>query len=198
MPPLILASGSAFRQKMLADAGVPFEVALPDLDERAVEAPLRDGGATPAEVAEALAEAKALDVSRRMPDRLVLGCDQTLSLGDELFHKPRDMEGARRHLLALSGRTHHLNSAAVLARNGAAVWRHTEVARMTMRPLEPASIGRYLAAVGEAALASVGAYQIEGAGAQLFERIEGDFFSIIGLPLLPVLAALRAEGVVDG
>lgn len=197
MPPLILASASPFRRKMLADAGVPFETVLPEIDERAVDAPLQGTGATPAEVAAVLAEAKALDVAARMPGRLVLGCDQTLSLADEILHKPRDMEDARRHLLALSGRTHHLNSAAVLARDGRTVWRHTAQAAMTMRPLDPAFIGRYLARGGAKALASVGAYQVEGEGAQLFERIEGDFFAIVGLPLLPVLAALRAEGVID-
>lgn len=197
MPPLILASGSLFRQRLLAEAGVPFEVVLPDLDERAVEAPLRATGATPEAIADVLAQAKAVNVSERMPGLLVLGCDQTLSLGDVIFHKPKDMEGARRHLLALSGRAHHLNSAAVLARDGGPVWRHTAVARMTMRPLDPAFIGRHLARVGEKALSSVGAYQIEGEGAQLFERIEGDFFAIVGLPLLPVLAALRAEGAID-
>ena len=149
--------------------------------------PLEGSGATPEDVALVLAEAKALDVSERNPGALVLGCDQTLSLGDELFHKPADMEGARRHLLALSGKTHQLNSAAVLARDGEALWRHVGIASLTMRKLDPAFIGRHLARVGDKALASVGAYQIEGEGIQLFEKIEGDYFTIVGLPLLPVL-----------
>lgn len=196
--PLILASGSRFRQKMLADAGVPAEIVPPDLDERALEAPLAESGATPEDVALVLAEAKAVTVSENRPGRWVLGCDQTLSLGEEIFHKPADMEAARRTLLALRGKTHHLNSAAVLARDGEAAWRHMAVARMTMRMLDPAFVGRYLAAAGSGVLASVGAYQVEGPGIQLFERIEGDFFAIVGLPLLPVLAALREYEVIDG
>jgi septum formation protein len=129
---------------------------------------------------------------------LVLGCDQTLSLGDEVFHKPADMEGARRHLLALSGKTHQLNSAAVLVRDGNVLWRHVGIANLTMRHLDPAFIGRHLARVGKKALASVGAYQIEGEGIQLFEKIEGDYFTIVGLPLLAVLAELRSLGAIDG
>ena len=121
-----------------------------------------------------------------------------MSLGDRIFHKPADMEGARRHLLALSGKTHRLNSAAVLARGGQTLWRHVGVASLTMRVLDPAFVGRHLAGVGEAALSSVGAYQIEGRGIQLFERIEGDFFTVVGLPLLAVLGALRDLGAMDG
>lgn len=196
--PIILASGSIYRRKLLEDAGVDFTVLKPDLDERAIEAPLAGTGVTPEEVATVLAEAKAVAVSETRPDALVIGSDQTLSLGDEMFHKPADMEGARRHLLKLSGRTHHLNSAVVLARNGQAVWRHVSVARMSMRDLAPDFVGRHLAAVGEVALTSVGAYQIEGRGIQLFERIDGDHFTIVGLPLLPLLAALRGYGAIDG
>jgi septum formation protein len=195
--PLFLASTSPFRKTMLANAGLDFVVEAARIDERAVEAPLADTGVTPEEVAEVLATAKALDVSERHPGVLVLGCDQTLSLGDELFHKPADMEGARRHLLALSGKTHHLNSAAVLVRDGEVLWRTVSVARMTMRKLAPGFIGRHLARVGGKALQSVGAYQIEGEGIQLFEKVEGDYFTIVGLPLLPVLAALRDLGVID-
>jgi septum formation protein len=196
--PIILASGSIYRRKLLEDAGVAFTVLKPDLDERAIEAPLAGTGVTPEEVAAVLAEAKAVAVSETRPDALVIGSDQTLSLGDEMFHKPADMEGARRHLLKLSGRTHHLNSAVVLARNGEAVWRHVSVARMSMRDLAPDFVGRHLAAVGEVALTSVGAYQIEGRGIQLFERVDGDHFTIVGLPLLPLLAALRGFGAIDG
>jgi len=192
-----LASASRFRQDMLRNAGVDFEVVLPDLDERALAAPLENSGAAPADVAMILAEAKAVAVSETLPGRWVLGCDQTLSLGDRMFHKPRDMEEARRHLLALSGRTHQLNSAAALAKDGEARWRHLGVADMTMRTLDPAFIGRHLAKVGDAVLASVGAYQVESRGVQLFERIEGDYWTIVGLPLLPVLEALRERGLVD-
>lgn len=197
-PPLVLASGSPHRRKMLEDAGVAVEAVKPDLDERALEAPLEESRATPAEVALVLAEAKAAAVAGMKPGRLVLGGDQTLSLDGEVFHKPADMEAARRHLLKLSGKTHHLHSAAVLFRDGAAVWRHVGHATMAMRALDPGFVGRHLARVGERALGSVGAYQVEGEGIQLFERIEGDLFTIVGLPLLPLLKALRTEGAIDG
>lgn len=195
---IVLASGSPFRKAMLEAAGVDIDVVPAKIDERVVEKTLEGTGASPEDVAQVLAEAKALDVSERSPGRLVLGCDQTLSLGDELFHKPRDMEDARRHLLKLSGRTHQLNSAAVLARNGETFWHHVGVANLTMRRLEPAFIGRHLARVGPMALNSVGAYQIEGEGIQLFEKIEGDHFTIVGLPLLPLLKELRDLGAIDG
>ncbi|MBZ9724981.1 Maf-like protein [Mesorhizobium sp. CO1-1-11] len=195
---IVLASGSPFRKAMLVDAGVDIEAVPATLDERALEAPLQDSGASPEDVALVLAEAKATEVSERRPGALVLGCDQTLSLGDEVFHKPADMEGARRHLLALSGKTHQLNSAAVLVRDGKVLWRHVGIASMTMRKLDPAFIGRHLARVGVKALSSVGAYQVEGEGIQLFEKIEGDHFTIVGLPLLPLLAELRALGAIDG
>ncbi|TGS09983.1 Maf-like protein [Mesorhizobium sp. M2E.F.Ca.ET.209.01.1.1] len=193
---IILASGSPFRKAMLVNAGLDIEAVPADVDERALEAPLKDSGVSPEDVASILAEAKATEVSERRPGALVLGCDQTLSLGDEVFHKPADMEGARRHLL--SGKTHQLNSAAVLCRDGEVLWRHVGVASLTMRKLDPAFIGRHLARVGAKALGSVGAYQIEGEGIQLFEKIEGDYFTIVGLPLLPVLKELRALGAIDG
>jgi septum formation protein len=195
---IILASASPYRKAMLVSAGLDVEARAAEIDERAVGATLEGSGASPEDVALVLAEAKALNVSERRPDALVLGCDQTLALGDQIFHKPRDMEGARRHLLALSGRTHQLNSAAVLARDGETLWRHVGIASLTMRQLDPAFIGRHLSRVGEAALTSVGAYQIESEGIQLFERIEGDHFTIVGLPLLAVLAALRDLGAIDG
>jgi len=195
---IVLASGSRFRKAMLEAAGIDIDVIPATIDERVVEETLENTGASPEDVAQVLAEAKAIEVSEKNPGRLVLGCDQTLSLGDELFHKPADMEAARRHLLHLSGKTHQLNSAAVLARNGEAIWRHVGVARLTMRKLEPAFIGRHLARVGPMALNSVGAYQIEGEGIQLFERIEGDHFTIVGLPLLPLLKELRDLGAIDG
>jgi septum formation protein len=195
---IILASGSPYRRDLLAHAGVAFDVVRPEVDERAVEEATAGSGATPEEVALILAEAKAVTVSGAHPAALVIGCDQTLSLDDRIFHKPADMEQARCRLLELSGKTHHLNSAVVLARDGAAVWCHVAVARMTMRRLDPAFIGRHLSRVGEKALTSVGAYQIEGEGIQLFTTIEGDYFTIVGLPLLPLLAALRDQGAIDG
>ena len=195
---IILASSSPFRKALLVNAGIAVEAIAAGVDERALEAPLRDSGVSPEDVALVLAEAKAVDVSGKKSGSLVLGCDQTLSLGDEVFHKPADMEGARRHLLALSGKTHQLNSAAVLVRDGAVLWRHVGVANLTMRKLDPAFIGRHLARVGQKALGSVGAYQIEGEGIQLFEKIEGDYFTIVGLPLLAVLVELRKLGAIDG
>lgn len=195
---VVLASGSRFRKAMLEAAGVDIDVVPAAIDERAVEETLAGTGATPEDVALVLAEAKALDVSERQPGRLVLGCDQTLSLGEEIFHKPQDMEAARRHLLKLSGKTHQLNSAAVLARNGETIWRHVGVARLTMRQLDPGFVGRHLARVGPVALNSVGAYQIEGEGIQLFEKVEGDHFTIVGLPLMPLLKELRELGAIDG
>lgn len=195
---ITLASGSRYRKSLLENAGVEFDVRTAEVDERAVEAPLAGTGASPRDVALVLAEAKALDVSQKAPQAYVIGADQTLSLGDRLFHKPADMEEARRHLLALSGKTHQLNSAAVVARAGETLWRHVEVVDMTVRDLDPAFVGRYLARAGERALSSVGAYQVEGEGIQLFESIEGDYFAIIGLPLLPLLSALRGLGAIDG
>jgi septum formation protein len=195
---LILASKSPFRAMILGNAGVPFHAEAANIDERSVEAPMFNSGATPEDVAQVLAEAKAKDVSERFPQAIVLGSDQTLSLGDDVFHKPRDMEEARRHLLRLSGRTHQLNSAMAITKNGETIWRHLSVARLTMRDLSPEFIGAHLAEVGEAALQSVGAYQYEGRGIQLFEKIEGDYFTIVGLPILPLLGELRRLGVFHG
>jgi septum formation protein len=195
---LILASASPFRKALLANAGLDFISERPDIDEREAEAPLKRSGVSPEDVAMILATAKANDVSGRYPGALVVGSDQTLSLGDEIFHKPANMEAARRHLLRLSGKTHQLNSAVVLVRDGETLWSYLGVAQLTMRQLDPAFIGRHLARVGDKALSSVGAYQVEGEGIQLFEKIEGDYFTIVGLPLLPLLAELRKLGAIDG
>lgn len=179
---------------VLENAGLVFAAIGSEVDERAAEAPLVEAGASADDIALVLAEAKALDVSERHPEALVIGCDQTLGLHGERFHKPDDMEAARRTLLTLQGQTHELNASAVLARAGETLWRHTSTARMTMRTLTPPDIGRYLAEVGETIFSSVGCYQLEGPGVQLFERIEGDYFTVLGLPLLPLLARLREEG----
>lgn len=195
---IILASASPFRAKMLKDAGIDVTIERPSIDERAVEQAVADAGLRPDDLAQILAEAKAVDVSQNHPGAFVIGCDQTLSLGEELMHKPADMEDARRRLLKLSGRTHQLNSAVVIAQDGEAIWRHVSVASLTMRDLDPGFVGRHLSAVGDAALSSVGAYQIEGRGIQLFDKIEGDHFTIVGLPLLPLLAKLRELGAIDG
>ena len=195
---LVLASASPFRRALLKNAGIDFEAQAADIDERAVEAPLLKSGVSPEDAALVLALAKATNVGGERPGALVIGSDQTLSLGDEIFHKPADMEGARRHLLKLSGKTHQLNSAVVIVRDGETLWQHVGIASLTMRSLEPGYIGRYLSRVGEAALTSVGAYQLEGMGVQLFEKIDGDYFTIIGLPMLPLLSALRDLGAIDG
>lgn len=195
--PIILASRSPFRQMLMRNAGLTFEAMAAAIDERAIEDSLSADRLSPAEVALALAEAKTRDVASGRPEALVIGSDQTLSLGERVFHKPADLSEAREHLRAMSGRTHELNSAVVLVQNGAIAWRHVSTARLTMRPLSDDFIGRYLDRVGESVLASVGAYQLEGQGIQLFEHIEGDYFTILGLPMLPLLAQLRSMDMID-
>ena len=194
--PLVLASRSAARHALLAQAGLPHEKVPADVDERAVEAEDREKGARPAAIAALLADAKALAVSRARPDALVLGCDQTLDLDGVMFTKPEDRVGAAAQLRALSGRTHRLHSALTLAAGAAITWRHTETAILRARPLGEAFIARYLDVLGPEAMLSVGVYQIEGAGIHLFESIEGDQSTIMGLPLLPLLAELRRRGLV--
>jgi septum formation protein len=194
--PLILASGSSTRAAILRNAGIPFTVRPAAVDERAVEAPLVARGCTPKEIALALAEAKATAVSAGS-DGLVIGADQTLDLDGRPWTKPASLDVARRQVAALSGKTHALHAAVVTARAGAIVWRHVESAQLTMRTLTARQIDLYLAEVGDRALTSVGAYQVEGPGIKLFERIEGDHFAILGLPLLPLLAHLRNEGAIE-
>lgn len=194
---LILASASPARQRLLTNAGIAFEAVPAMLDERAAEEPLLQSGATPDDVAAALAMAKASEVSKAHAVDLVIGADQVLDLDGERLTKPDDMEAARRQLLKLSGKTHVLHATMAAARGGAIIWQHAETARLTMRQLSPAFIGHYLAAVGPEALESVGAYQIEGRGIQLFDSIDGDFFTVLGLPLLPLLDFLRTEGLIE-
>lgn len=194
---LVLASGSKIRAELLQNAGLTIEVDPADIDERAVEAPLLNAGFPPEDLAAILAEAKALSVSERRPGDLVIGADQILAFNGQRYTKPETMASARRQLLAFSGKTHELMSAVVIAKNGEAVWRNISVARLTMRELTPAFVGHYLASVGDVALSSVGAYQLEGSGVQLFEKIEGDYFTVLGLPLLPLLAELRIQGEVE-
>lgn len=194
---LVLASGSKIRGDLLRNAGLRFEVDPADVDERSVEAPLLESGVSPEDLALILAEAKADNVSERRPADLVIGADQVLALGDQRYTKPEDMAAARRQLLELSGQTHELISAVVLSQNGKAIWRHSSVVRMKMRSLSPEYIGQYLADAGPDILNSVGGYQLEGIGVQLFEEIEGDYFTVLGLPLLPLLSKLRDLGVLE-
>jgi nucleoside triphosphate pyrophosphatase len=190
--PLVLASRSAVRRTLLEAAGVPVEVYPADIDERSLETGVPS--ATPAAVAALLARQKALVVAGLRPARLVLGADQVLALDAKLFTKPADRAAARTQLRALSGRTHELHSAIAFVRDGAVVFEHVGTARLTMRSFSDRFLDAYLDAIGSAATASVGAYQIEGPGLQLFERIEGDYFTVLGLPLLAALDFLRRYG----
>ena len=194
MTQVILASGSASRRALLANAGVGAEAVRPNVDEEAAKASLRADGLGVRDQAMALAELKAMRVSAGRPG-LVIGGDQMLAVGDQAFDKPADMAGARETLRKLSGKTHTLETALVVCENGAPVWRHLARPRLTMRPLGEGFIGAYLEQCGEAVLSSVGAYQLESLGSQLFTQIEGDYFSILGLPLLPLLDYLRTRGV---
>jgi septum formation protein len=197
-PPLILASSSKIRARLLEAAGLAFIVEPPGLDELAMRQAVSGTGAlSPQDVAEVLTRAKAEAVSELARQAFVIGADQVLALGDRILSKPDDMEAARRELLDLSGKSHTLHSAVALAHNGVTVWAHSEPSTLEMRALSPQFIGRYLAAAGEQVLSSVGAYQLEGLGIQLFEKIDGDYFSILGLPLLPLLDALRREGAIE-
>ena len=193
---IVLASQSASRRAMLAAAGVPFEALSPGVDEDAAKEALRADGLDARGLADALAELKALRVSRRMPGALVLGCDQTLSLDDgSMIDKAVDRADAERILTLLSGRVHHLHSAAVVAFNGEAIWRHVERLRMTVRPLSRDFIRAYLDGDWDECRWCVGCYRIEGPGAQLFAKVEGSQFGIQGLPLLPLLDFMRVRGV---
>ena len=198
-PPLILASASKARARMLQAAGLSFTVEPPGLDEAAMrQAVSGEGSLNPHDAAEILARAKAEAVSDRARTAYVIGGDQVLACGETVYAKPDSMEAARRQLLDLSGKRHTLHTAAAVATGGETIWAETTVATLTMRKLSPAFIGRYLAAAGEEILSSVGAYQIESLGVQLFEAIDGDYFSILGLPLIPLLDTLRREGVIEG
>ena len=194
---LVLASGSKIRAELMQNAGLSIDVDPADVDERAVEAPLLEAEFPPEDLASVLAEAKANDVSGRRSGDLVVGADQILAFEGERRTKPENMEAARRQLLAFSGKTHELHSAVVISQNGEAIWSHVSTARLTMRDLSPPFIGHYLAAAGDAVLSSVGAYQLEGLGVQLFEKIEGDYFTILGLPMLPLLEQLRSLKVIE-
>ncbi|PTW63259.1 septum formation protein [Breoghania corrubedonensis] len=197
MSEIVLASASPWRAQMLRDAGLEIQAEAADIDERAVDEPLRKANLAPEDIALVLAEAKAGDVSNRHPGALVIGSDQVLDFDGEVFVKPETIEQARANLLALRGRSHQLHSAVVCVRDGIAIWRHVASATLTMRNFSPEFLGHYLTWIGDVALKSVGSYQIEGEGIQLFEAIEGDHFTIVGLPLLPLLGFLRDEGEIE-
>ena len=195
---IILASGSRSRRQLMEAAGLAFHAVPAKVDEAAIRDALlaNDKDADPADIAELLAEAKAVEVSTRHPDALVIGADQVLALAGKLYEKPADLARARDNLLELEGRTHQLHSAVAIAEAGEVVWRHIDTAHMSMRKLSPQFIGQYLARAGDKVCLSVGAYQLEGLGLQLFECIEGDYFTILGLPMLPLLAELRRRGAI--
>lgn len=192
-PPLILASASTARAQMLGAAGVEIEIVPARVDESELKLSLKQHGADPETAAIALAELKALQVSRAKPGRLVLGADQMLDCGGSWFDKPESRDAAKAQLSGLRGKTHRLTSAAVLARDGQRIWHHAAAAKLTMRAFTDAFLELYLDQAGDAVLGSVGAYQLEGLGAQMFRTIDGDFFTILGLPLLPVLDILREQ-----
>ncbi|MDB5433680.1 MAG: septum formation protein Maf [Caulobacter sp.] len=194
-PPVILASKSQSRAALLAAAGVPFTIAGAGVDEHAAKLSLLGEGATPREVADALAELKAVKVSRGRPDALVIGADQTLDLGGVLYDKAESVDEARLRLMDFRGRTHKLHAAVVVAQGGQPIWRDLPAASLTMRPFSDDFLDAYLAEHGQEILSSVGCYQLEAGGMQLFSDIKGDYHTILGLPLLGLLDLLRRYGV---
>lgn len=196
MTPLLLASQSAIRLTLLRNAGLTAEAHPARIDEDALRAALQAEDATPRDIADALAEAKALKLAQRHPTALVLGCDQILALGPRIFAKPATREDARQQLADLSGHTHQLLSALVLYDKGAPIWRHVGVARLTMRQASPAYLDTYLDRTWPEVGHSVGGYQLESEGIRLFSAIEGDYFTILGLPLLPLLNYLSLRGLI--
>lgn len=197
-PRLILASASQGRAQILRDVGLDFEIRPADIDESAVRQALavKDSEVEAADVAEILARTKAERISAENPDALVIGADQVLSLEGKIFEKPKDMNEARETLFELSGKSHTLHAAISVAEQGNTVWHVTDHAVLTMRVLSPEFVGRYLAAAGDRVCQSVGAYQIESFGLHLFDTIEGDYFTILGLPLLPLLRVLRERKII--
>ena len=193
---LILASQSSARAALLKGAGLDFTVEPASIDEDEIKISLRNAGAKSRDAAMSLAELKASRVSLRHGEAYVIGADQILSCGDVWFDKPADLDHAKAHLMSLRGREHVLDSAICVTRGGRVIWRHLEKSRLVMRDFSDAFLEDYLAKVGDAALSSVGAYQLEGRGAQLFAKVEGDYFSILGLPLLALLDFLRNHGLV--
>ncbi|MBK3799134.1 septum formation protein Maf [Azospirillum brasilense] len=196
VPTVVLASGSRTRAEMLERAGVRVTLAPAAVDEEEIKLAARAEGAPVEDVAETLAELKAQRVTRKHPGALVIGADQMLECEGRWFDKPADRDAAHAQLQDLRGKTHRLVSCAVVIRDGERLWHHVDRARLTMRPFSDAFLDSYLNAAGDDVLGSVGAYHLEGLGAQLFHRVDGDFFTILGLPLLPLLGFLRVHGVI--
>ena len=197
VPRLVLASASSARRSLLEAAGLAFEVLPADIDEAGITQRAIAACTSPRGIAEMLANAKAEAVGARRPDCVVIGADQVLALEGEIFDKPQDLAAARQHLARLRGKVHILHTAAALAVDGKSVWSGVEEARLAMRSFTDAFLAGYVASAGPGICRSVGAYEIEGRGIQLFERIDGDHFSIIGLPLLALLGELRRRGVLE-
>ena len=192
---LILASASPSRRQLLTNAGLSFEIEPSGVDEDEVTRSLLGEQASPQDIATTLAEMKAVRVSQRHGAALVIGADSTLACNGRLFDKPPTLAAARQQLLALAGQTHQLSSSVVVAKGGARLWHWSERALLTMRPLSESFLDAYLARAGQSVCASVGAYQLEGLGAHLFSKIDGDYFTILGLPLLPLLSFLADHGI---
>lgn len=192
--PIILASASQIRSDLLRNAGVPHEILKARIDEITIRQSLQAEGASPRDLADALAEMKARKIADKRPDAMVIGCDQILSLGDQVFGKPATIDEARAHLIALRGQTHMLHSAAVIYQDGKPLWRHVGKVRLSMRDISDAYLDDYLARNWHSIQYSVGGYKLEEEGIRLFTRIEGDYFTILGLPLIDLLSYLSHRG----
>ncbi|PWE33565.1 septum formation protein Maf [Maritimibacter sp. 55A14] len=197
-PPIILASGSAIRRELLTNAGLDFEVERPRVDEDALRAALELEGAKPHDIADALAEMKARRVAEKRPEALVIGCDQVLELDRQILTKPETPEAARTQLLALRGKRHRLLSAVVVCEDAKPVWRHIGQARLEMRDFSDAYLNTYLERQGQAVTDTVGSYKLEAEGVRLFSRVEGDYFTVLGLPVVQLLNWLTARRFIAG
>lgn len=196
--PIILASGSAIRATLLRNAGVVFDVVIPRVDEQAIKQSLIAEQAAPRDIADALAEMKALRVAAKHPESLVIGCDQILAQGRDIVSKPESPKEAIAQLQALRGKTHHLLSAAVIYADGKPQWRHVGQTRLFMRDVSDAYLADYVARNWDSICHSVGGYKLEEEGARLFSRVEGDYFNVLGIPLLELLSYLTLRGTIEG